>query len=109
MIPTLLHAQGAGGQPGGAPSFLISMLPMLLILGVFYFIMIMPMRKKQKALQNLLDALKSGDRVVTTGGIFGTVVGVSGDIVQLKISSNVKIDIAKSGIAGLAPEHKESD
>ena len=107
MIPSLLYAQGNG--PGAAQNPLISMIPFFLILIVFYFLLIMPMRKKQKKLKQLLDSLKAGERVVTTGGIYGTIVAVTGDVVQLKVASNVKIDIAKSGIAGLAAEHKESD
>lgn len=107
MIPTVLYAQGT--SPGAAPNPWIGMAPILIIVVIFYFILFLPMRRKQKQTQKMLEALKSGDRVVTTGGIFGTVAGVAGDIVQLKIASNVKIDIAKSGIAGPAPENKESE
>jgi len=100
MLSSLLYAQGTGGS--AQPNPLISLLPFFLILVVFYFLLIAPMRKKQKKLQQVLDALKAGDQVITTGGIYGTVVSLDGDIVQLKIASNVKIEIAKSGIAGQA-------
>ncbi len=107
MIPSLSSSPGNG--PGGMPSMLIMVIQVALILIVFYFLLIRPMRQKQKKLQQLIDSLKAGDRVVTTGGIYGTIVAVAGDVVQLKVASNVKIDIAKSGIAGLAAENRASE
>ncbi len=107
MISSLFHAQGAGGAP--QQNFLISMAPFFLIIVVFYFLLIAPMRKKQKKLQEMLNQLKAGDRVITTGGMYGTIVVMADDVVQLKIASNVKIDIAKSGIAGLATGPAQSD
>ena len=107
MIPSLLYAQGTG--PASQPNPLLSLAPFFLILIVFYFLLIAPMRKKQKKQQQMIEALKAGDRVITTGGILGTIASITGDIVQLKIASNVKIDIARSGIAGLAPESKEPE
>ena len=78
---------------------------MVLIFVLFYFMIIMPQRKRQKAVEEMLNNLKMGDRVVTTGGVYGTIVSLREDkrTVQLKISENpvVRIEIARNSIAGL--------
>lgn len=79
-------------------------LPFLLIFGIFYLLLIMPMRKRQKKHQELLGKLTKGDRVITTGGIFGTVVESEGDVLTIRIADNVKIQVARSGVAGLAKD-----
>ena len=79
-------------------------LPFLLIFGIFYLLLIMPMRKRQKKHQELLGKLTKGDRVITTGGIFGTVVEVEDDVLTLRIADNVKIQVARSAVAGLAKD-----
>ena len=85
--------------PGtGSPNIFIQMLPIALIVLIFYFLMIRPARAKQKAVQSMLDALKSGDRVITSSGIHGTVVALQDDIVQVRIADNVKVDFSKSAI-----------
>ncbi|MEE2775833.1 MAG: preprotein translocase subunit YajC [Acidobacteriota bacterium] len=86
---------------GDATQGLLSFLPLLLIFGIFYFLVIAPARKRQKQLQFTLDALKKGDRVLTNGGIYGEVVSIDGARVILKIADNVRIKVAKSAIAGL--------
>lgn len=79
-------------------------LPFLLIFGIFYLLLIMPMRKRQKKHQELLGKLTKGDRVITTGGIFGTVVEAEGDVLTIRIADNVKIQVARSAVAGLAKD-----
>lgn len=103
---TLLTAQaGPAGAPAGSPfSFLI---PMGLILIIFYFVLIRPASKKQKALQAMIESLKNGDKVITTGGIHGVVAGITDDIIQLKIASGVKIEISRNAIAGLQKQGGE--
>jgi preprotein translocase subunit YajC len=83
---------------------LIQFLPFLLIFGIFYLLLIMPMRKRQKKHQEMLGKLTRGDRVITSGGLFGTVIEVQGDIVTLRIAENVKVQVALSGIAGQAKD-----
>ena len=68
---------------------------------VFYFLLIRPQRKQQKKHAEMLSALQPGDKVITQGGIYGTVVGVSDAVVQLRVDSQVKIDVAKHSIAGM--------
>lgn len=89
------------------PSPWLSALPMLAVMVIFYFLLIGPMRKRQKTLQQLVEALKKGDRVITNGGIYGEIQGVDAQTVILKIADNVRIKVAKSAIAGL--EAKEGD
>lgn len=92
----------AEGAPSG--SLLQGLVPMLLIFAIFYFLLIAPMRKRQKALQKLVENMKKGDRVVTNGGLYGTVAAVEEKVVVLKVADNVKIRVAKSAIAGLEGE-----
>jgi preprotein translocase subunit YajC len=86
------------------PSLWISLAPMLVIFAIFYFLLIYPVRKRQKALQKVVESLKRGDKVVTNGGIYGEVAAVEGAVVHLKIADNTKIKVAKSAIAGLEGE-----
>jgi len=81
-----------------------SLFPFLLIFVVFYFLIIRPQKKRQSEHQKLLDNLKKGDRVLTQGGLFGTVVGVQKDRVTLKIADNVKVEYQKSAIVAVLDE-----
>lgn len=92
----------AGSQ--GQPSFLFQLAPFLLIFVVFYFLLIAPARKKQKKHSEMLANLKPGDKVITQGGIYGTVAGVSDAVVQLRIAGQVTIDVAKHAVAGMQQE-----
>jgi preprotein translocase subunit YajC len=94
----LALAPPTGGQGGSALSGLI---PIVLMFVIFYFLLIAPQRKKAKAHAAMLEALKSGDRVITNGGIYGTVVGVDDQKVLLRIADQVKIEVAKQAIAGM--------
>lgn len=89
---------------GQEPNLWVSLLPMLAIFAIFYFLLIWPVRKRQKALQKLIEDLKRGDKVVTNGGLYGEVAAVEGSVVYLKIADNLKIKVAKSAIAGLEGE-----
>lgn len=89
----------------GSSSFLTSqMLMMVVIFGVFYFIVVRPMRKKQRETESMLRELKNGDRVLTSGGIYGTVVGVTDDTIQLRVADHVKIQVAKSAVSQLVED-----
>ena len=95
-----LFAGSQGSQGGG----LMAYLPFILILAIMYFLMIRPQAKRQKQKQRMLEALKKGDRVVTIGGIHGTVSGLKGKdkkIVNLKVSNNTNISLNRSAISGL--------
>ena len=88
-------------QQGAAPNPIIQFLPVIIIFAIFYFLLIAPMRKRQKALQNLVESLKKGDKVVTNGGLHGEVASVKDDIVMLSVAENVKVRVSKSAIAGM--------
>ena len=79
----------------------MNFLPFVLIIGIFYFLLIAPARKKQKAHAEMLKNLKNGDKVITQGGIYGTVVGVADQVVQIRIADGVKIEVAKHAVGGL--------
>jgi preprotein translocase subunit YajC len=102
MIP-ILAFQGATSQ-----SPWLMFVPYLFIAVIFYFLLIAPMRKRQKALSQMVDSLKKGDRIITSGGIYGEIAGVDGDTVILKVADNVRIKLAKSAIAGLEKEGETS-
>jgi len=91
-----------GGE--GQGSLLTSLLPMILIFVIFYFLLIAPARRRQKKHSEMLGSLRNGDKVITSGGIHGTVVGVSDGVVQIRIADQVKIDVAKHAIAGRQSE-----
>ena len=86
----------AGGE---GPGFVDQLMLILIIFSIFYFIVFRPMRKGQRDTEEMRSGLKNGDRIVTNGGIYGTVVGVSEDIVQIRIADQVKIQLAKSAVA----------
>jgi preprotein translocase subunit YajC len=95
MMAALLLQTG-----GGAPGLLGSPLVMMVIvMGIFYVMLFLPQQRQRKKTQAMLAALKNGDKVVTSGGIYGTVNGMDGDTVILKIADQVKIRILRSAIA----------
>src|SRR4030081_3299681 len=98
----LFGGSGAGGagSPGGIAGLAYGLMPMLLIFGIFYLLLVLPMRKRQKALQQLLANLKKGDRVVTSGGLYGEIVSLNGPTVILKVGDNVRLKVARSAITG---------
>jgi preprotein translocase subunit YajC len=92
----------------------VTFIPLILIFVLFYFLIIVPQRKRQRAIDEMLNNLKSGDRVVTSGGIYGTIVSIRDDkrTVQLKISENpvIRVEVARTAISGMqdaAPEEKK--
>src|SRR5687768_14706031 len=79
---------------------LVQLIPFALVLAIFYFIILLPMRKRQKKVQEFLAALKVGDRVITSGGIYGSITKVSDQTLQLQVAPNVRLDVARSAIVG---------
>jgi preprotein translocase subunit YajC len=87
-------------RPGESNPF-ASLVMMGLIFAIFYFVLILPMRRKQKKLEELVKGLKSGDRVVLNAGIFGTIVGTEDDAFLVRIDDKTRIKVLKSAVAGL--------
>lgn len=86
---------------GGA---LTQLLPFVLIFGVFYFLLIRPQQTQRRKTHDMLANLKTGDRVITSGGLYGTIAGFRDAVVQLQIANQVKVDVARSAISGLQPD-----
>ena len=82
-------------------------LPFVLVILIFYFLLYRPMRKRQKSLEQMVASLKNGDKVITSGGIYGTVAGIKEHTVTLKVADQAKIEIAKSAIASLQSPPKD--
>jgi preprotein translocase subunit YajC len=98
VFEPFLVALGAPQQ--GSPSPWLQFIPFLLILGIFYFVMVLPMRKRQQKVREFLSALKVGDKVITSGGIFGSITRVGDQSVQLQIANNVRIEVSRPAIVG---------
>jgi preprotein translocase subunit YajC len=92
-----VFAMGATAE-GGSP--LVQVIPFVLILAIFYFVILLPGKKKQQKVQEFLDNLKENDRIITTSGIYGQIARISGDKVQLQIADKVRIDVSKAAIGG---------
>ena len=92
-----VFAMGATAE-GGSP--LVQVIPFVLILAIFYFVILLPGKKKQQKVQEFLDNLKENDRIITTGGIYGQIARINGDKVQLQIADKVRIDVSKAAIGG---------
>jgi preprotein translocase subunit YajC len=96
------------GAPAGGGGF-ITMLPILLILPVMYFLMIRPQQKRQKQWQEMLSGIKSGDRITTAGGIRGIILSIKDDAVIIKVAPDgIKMEVAKSAIASVTTQESGS-
>jgi preprotein translocase subunit YajC len=98
MTDSLMHVvfAAAGGQPGGWVQFV----PFAMILAIFYFLILLPMKRRQKKIQSFQESLKVGDKIITTSGIYGQITRVSDKTVQLQIAEKVRVDIARQAVAG---------
>jgi preprotein translocase subunit YajC len=94
---TLLVAAAGTGQPAGLVQ---TFLPFAIILAIFYFLILMPMKTRQKKVQAFQEALKVGDKVVTTSGIYGQITKVNDKTVQVQIAERVRIEMSRQAVAG---------
>jgi preprotein translocase subunit YajC len=106
---SLLLAMAAPAN--GNANVWVQFLPFILVLGIFYFIIILPMKRRQKKVQQFLDGLQVGDRIVTTSGIYGSITKISDRSVQVQIADKVRIELSRAAVAGyqgqepVVPEH----
>ena len=98
MTVSFVLAMAAPSQ--GAPSVWVQLLPFALVLAIFYFIILLPMKRKQQKVADFLAALKVGDRVVTSGGLYGTITRVGDQAVQVQIAERVRVDISRNAVVG---------
>jgi len=98
-----------GGLPGllamgtpspGAPSAWVQLMPFVLVVGIFYFVILLPMKRRQQKVQAFLAALKVGDRIVTSGGLFGSITRISDASIQVQIANNVRVEMSRSAVVG---------
>ena len=111
VLNVLFHVREAaamGGTPGPAsaeqPNMLVTMLPFVLMFVVMYFLIIRPQHKKQKEQQEMIDALKKGDKVVTSGGVHGTITGIKEKegILMIQVAKDVQIEVSRGSITKVA-------
>lgn len=104
MTPLMLATAGLvlamGGPADGTGNMWVQFLPFILVLGIFYFVILLPMKRRQKKVQQFLDALKVGDRIITTSGIYGSITRIGDRSVQVQIADKVRIELSKAAIAG---------
>lgn len=99
MVPALFM------QSQAPPNPLVGFLPILLIFAIFYFLLFLPMQRQKKRQQQMLRELQSGQRVLTSGGILGTIVALEDDTLVLRVKpDNVKIQIARNAVSAVIPE-----
>jgi len=106
----LVYAMGTGpggaGPGGGAAAggMMGSLLPLLLMFLVFYILLIRPQQKRAKQHKELLNTLKKGDEVITSGGLFGRVTGITENVVTLEVADKVRIKVQRGNVSGLKPK-----
>ena len=105
-LASIAWAQGTSGGSGGGNT-LLSLVPFVLIFIIFYFLLILPQQKRQKKLRTMLEALKKGDKVITSSGMWGTVTNLGRDSVTLQISDNAKVKIQRDHIARLRTDEED--
>ena len=104
MLPVTILAMAPAPSQGGAQTQanpLLSLLPLLLIFVVFWFLILRPQKKQQDQRKKMLEAIQRGDRVLTTGGLYGTVKDVKGDVMVIQIAENVKVEVARAAITAV--------
>ena len=103
-----------GTPPQGGVNTLVQFIPFALVLAIFYFVILLPMKRRQKKVQDFLSTLKVGDRVVTSGGIYGSITRLSDQSVQVQVADKVRIEVSRNAIVGyqgqepVAPEGQQS-
>lgn len=102
MLTAFAYAMGPGGQAGqGQGGGFLGLLPLVLIFVIFYFLLIRPQQKRAKEHKTMLDSLKKGDKIVTSGGVYGVVEEVRQNTVTVKVAENVRVKFGKAYIAAL--------
>jgi preprotein translocase subunit YajC len=103
MISTLAPYAGVlalAAAPDQSVGPWVQLVPFALVLAIFYFVIFLPMKRQRKKVQEFLDALKVGDRIVTSGGIYGAITKISDQSVQVQIAPNVRVDVSRSAVVG---------
>ena len=89
-----------GAPSTGAPSAWVQLMPFVLVVGIFYFVILLPMKRRQQKVQAFLAALKVGDKVVTSGGLYGSITRLNDQSVQVQIAERVRVEMSRSAVVG---------
>ena len=108
-LHTTAFALGGPAAPNGEPNPMANLFLMVIIFSIFYLVLIMPMRNKQRKLDDVIKNLKAGDKVLVNPGIFGTIVAVDDDSFQVRVDDKTKLKVLKSAIAGLQGEPQTAE
>jgi preprotein translocase subunit YajC len=108
VLSLLMAAPQTSGEPPGPGSFITSIFPFAAIILIFYILIIRPQNKKRKETEKMLSDLKKGDKIVTIGGIHGTVQSVRDSTVLIKVDDNVKIEFLRSAVSSVITASKEN-
>ena len=100
----MAYAQGAAGAANAGGSMMQLVVPMIFMVVIFYFLLIRPQQKKAKEHKALLENLREGDQIITSGGIIGTIVNIDDQLVNVEIADKVRIEMGRPYIAGFAPK-----
>ncbi|MBS3740551.1 MAG: preprotein translocase subunit YajC [Candidatus Cloacimonetes bacterium] len=100
MFPTMLYAQCAQGGESAQGGGLLGFLPIIIMFVILYFLLIRPQQKRQKEVEKMREELRKNDKVITSGGILGTIYSIKGETIVLKVNDDIKIEVKKSAIAG---------
>lgn len=107
VVSLLLGAPDAAAAGAGPGSFISTLVPFAMIIGIFYFLIIRPQNKKQKETQRMLSALKKGDKITTIGGIHGVIQSVKEHSVIVKVDDDTKIEFSRSAVSGIEAPARE--
>ena len=107
FLPLLMGAPPDAGAEAGTGAMITSFLPFIAVILIFYFLIIRPQSKKRKETEKMLSALKKGDRIVTIGGVYGTIQAVKDTTVIVKVDENVKLEFIRSAISTVLTPAKE--
>ena len=100
-------AWAQGAVSGSTGSTILSFLPFILIFVIFYFLLILPQQKRQKKLKAMLEALKKGDKIVTSSGIWGTITNLGKETVTVQVADNTKIKVQRDHISRVRGDEEE--
>lgn len=98
----LAYAMGEVGGQGAQGGGFMSLIPLLLMFVIFYFLLIRPQQKKAKEHRELITNLKKGDRIITSGGLYGTVTGLDDNTLTLEIAEKVRVKVVRANVVGFA-------
>ncbi len=102
-LPPASAGPGAGAPPGGPAAMISQMFPLIVIFGIFYLLVLRPQQKEKKKHAEMLNNLKRGDQIITTGGIHGSVVGFKEQLLEVKISDEVKVVLERGDVRSMKP------